>query len=611
MTAAERSAAKELFDSSVSIRAFVGTFQACGVGLNLDSADRVYHYDPWWNVQVLRQAEARAHRINSTRAKTITRIIAAGTIEQAIAQRFIAAEATAEIFHQATDISHLLKRAANGDIKRASGDGPRKKGESQFQQLLRDALALWNTCGDQFIDEERNAKRRKMAAPSACPTGPAASEDTEMTDAHLVALAKSGGSGKSSAANVARRLEQLSKGPPVLKVAEAPPSAPVLVPPVASINASKVSVDQVGAVSPPRGAALELPRMNDEFRHITPVISKLFTTPPMTVSNLSYMKYCLSPAEFYREHGKIFAAASPDRLGMIAAIAANGGVLPTISEVISRLKTELGEEHPVYIGALEAARRDAARAASNATLSHCANHATDINFEALSETLVAKADWCLAASLRPWIHLPCCRSILGIIAAETQAFGRVLAKAKLPQRLVYQTNYVSGTPHKSAATSFVAFNAASKTADGQNAWFSTPYTECLRLASYAHNIVVDDAWGTVDNGARFVYNDTTLVGAFLMRVVVFGGGTKVLELSEPIVVVKGAPIAAIQLEAVRVLGLSGGLDGVAAVIKPVSVQLTEEVVHLKELAPCEEILTMDWQAAMYHSWRFSTVKRTA
>jgi hypothetical protein len=63
---------------------FLISLKAGGTGLNLTAADYVLHLDPWWNPAVEDQATDRAHRIGQTRPVTVYRLVAAGTIEEAI-----------------------------------------------------------------------------------------------------------------------------------------------------------------------------------------------------------------------------------------------------------------------------------------------------------------------------------------------------------------------------------------------------------------------------------------------------------------------------------------------------------------------------------------------
>lgn len=63
---------------------FLISLKAGGTGLNLTTANYVIHLDPWWNPAVEDQASDRAHRIGQTRAVTIIRLVARGTIEEQI-----------------------------------------------------------------------------------------------------------------------------------------------------------------------------------------------------------------------------------------------------------------------------------------------------------------------------------------------------------------------------------------------------------------------------------------------------------------------------------------------------------------------------------------------
>jgi SNF2 family DNA or RNA helicase len=65
-------------------RVLLMSYGAGSVGLNLQCASYVFLFDRWWNPAVEDQAIARAHRIGSSRPVTITRFLAADTIEQRI-----------------------------------------------------------------------------------------------------------------------------------------------------------------------------------------------------------------------------------------------------------------------------------------------------------------------------------------------------------------------------------------------------------------------------------------------------------------------------------------------------------------------------------------------
>lgn len=74
----------EEFNSDESIKVFLISLKAGGVGLNLTGADTVIHYDPWWNPAVQAQATDRAHRIGQKKIVTSIRLIAQNTIEERV-----------------------------------------------------------------------------------------------------------------------------------------------------------------------------------------------------------------------------------------------------------------------------------------------------------------------------------------------------------------------------------------------------------------------------------------------------------------------------------------------------------------------------------------------
>jgi len=63
---------------------FLLSLKAGGTGLNLNRADTVIHYDPWWNPAAENQATDRAHRIGQDKPVFVHRLIAAGTVEERI-----------------------------------------------------------------------------------------------------------------------------------------------------------------------------------------------------------------------------------------------------------------------------------------------------------------------------------------------------------------------------------------------------------------------------------------------------------------------------------------------------------------------------------------------
>ncbi|MBI2841755.1 MAG: DEAD/DEAH box helicase [Acidobacteria bacterium] len=63
---------------------FVLSVKAGGTGLNLSRANRVFHFDRWWNPAVENQATDRAFRIGQTRDVMVHKFVCAGTVEEKI-----------------------------------------------------------------------------------------------------------------------------------------------------------------------------------------------------------------------------------------------------------------------------------------------------------------------------------------------------------------------------------------------------------------------------------------------------------------------------------------------------------------------------------------------
>ena len=69
-----------------SIKVFLISLKAGGVGLNLTAADYVYIVDPWWNPAVEQQAIDRTHRIGQTKKIFAYKMICKNTVEEKIVQ---------------------------------------------------------------------------------------------------------------------------------------------------------------------------------------------------------------------------------------------------------------------------------------------------------------------------------------------------------------------------------------------------------------------------------------------------------------------------------------------------------------------------------------------
>jgi non-specific serine/threonine protein kinase len=85
-SAPNRETAIQHFQNDDSVRVFLISLKAGGVGLNLTAADYVYIVDPWWNPAVEQQAIDRTHRIGQTKNIFAYRMICKDTIEDKIVQ---------------------------------------------------------------------------------------------------------------------------------------------------------------------------------------------------------------------------------------------------------------------------------------------------------------------------------------------------------------------------------------------------------------------------------------------------------------------------------------------------------------------------------------------
>jgi hypothetical protein len=83
-SAPDREVAIQNFQNDESVRVFLISLKAGGVGLNLTAADYVYIVDPWWNPAVEQQAIDRTHRIGQTKNIFAYRMICKDTIEDKI-----------------------------------------------------------------------------------------------------------------------------------------------------------------------------------------------------------------------------------------------------------------------------------------------------------------------------------------------------------------------------------------------------------------------------------------------------------------------------------------------------------------------------------------------
>ena len=74
----------ERFQNDKSVRVFLISLKAGGLGLNLTEADYVFLLDPWWNPAVELQAVDRAHRIGQNKTVFTYKFITKNTVEEKI-----------------------------------------------------------------------------------------------------------------------------------------------------------------------------------------------------------------------------------------------------------------------------------------------------------------------------------------------------------------------------------------------------------------------------------------------------------------------------------------------------------------------------------------------
>lgn len=79
-----RKACVDAFQSDPSVKVFLISLKAGGVGLNLTAATRVILLDDWWNPAVESQAFARAHRIGQDKDVKVYRLVCKDTVEEKI-----------------------------------------------------------------------------------------------------------------------------------------------------------------------------------------------------------------------------------------------------------------------------------------------------------------------------------------------------------------------------------------------------------------------------------------------------------------------------------------------------------------------------------------------
>jgi superfamily II DNA or RNA helicase len=114
-SAPDREKAIQSFQNDETVRVFLISLKAGGVGLNLTAADYVYIVDPWWNPAVEQQAIDRTHRIGQTKNIFAYRMICKDTIEDKILQLQDKKRALAK--ELITDDSTFVKSLTREDVE--------------------------------------------------------------------------------------------------------------------------------------------------------------------------------------------------------------------------------------------------------------------------------------------------------------------------------------------------------------------------------------------------------------------------------------------------------------------------------------------------------------
>jgi SNF2 family DNA or RNA helicase len=78
----ERQDLVKRFNNEPNIRIMLGSLKACNAGINLQSANRVIIYDPWWNTGIENQAIDRLHRRGQKKEVFVYRLYIKGTVEE-------------------------------------------------------------------------------------------------------------------------------------------------------------------------------------------------------------------------------------------------------------------------------------------------------------------------------------------------------------------------------------------------------------------------------------------------------------------------------------------------------------------------------------------------
>ena len=109
---------------------FLLSLKAGGSGINLTGADYVVHLDPWWNPAAEDQATDRAHRIGQSRPVTVVRLVARGTIEEAVLTLHAEKRELAESLLAGGELAGTLSASELVALVRAGDAAPDEEAEA-------------------------------------------------------------------------------------------------------------------------------------------------------------------------------------------------------------------------------------------------------------------------------------------------------------------------------------------------------------------------------------------------------------------------------------------------------------------------------------------------
>lgn len=110
---ARRNLSIYLFQNDPRYMVFLISIRAGGEGLNLVSSSTVIFLDEDWNPQVMRQAEARVHRIGQKHPVNIFKLQSKGTVEEQISRRIVKKAYVATKVMEDMTAAHDMKAFAN------------------------------------------------------------------------------------------------------------------------------------------------------------------------------------------------------------------------------------------------------------------------------------------------------------------------------------------------------------------------------------------------------------------------------------------------------------------------------------------------------------------